>query len=206
MKLRAGDALWMGTGFGAAFVTAAAILVIRGANERGIVLALMFTARVAFLAFWPAYSAGALASLFGPPFDRLRRKAREFGLAFAAALAVHVGLVGLLCALATPPALGVFIFFGGAAIFAYALALFSFEPMRSALGPERWRLLSAVGMNYIAYAFIADFVGLLSFHSLKAELFYAPFALLALAAPSLRLAASLARLGRHRLEPHQRQT
>ena len=206
MKLQAKDVLWMSFGFGAALTAAVAVLVLRGASERGIILALGITARIAFLLFWPAYSASALVSLFGGAFQPLKKRARELGLAFAAALTVHLGMVGLLCALATAPAAGVFRFFGGAAVFAYALAVFSFEPLRGALGPERWRLLSLVGMNYLAYAFFVDFTNQLSFHNLKLLLFYLPFAVMAIAGPSLRLAAFFVRLARDRPEPNRRET
>ena len=206
MRSRTNDALWMGSGFGAALLAAVLILFFRGAGERGIVLALGVTARIAFVLFWPAYSAGALVSLFGRAFQPFKKRAREFGLAFISALTVHLSLVGLLCVRATPPAAGVFLFFGGAAVFAYLLAIFSFDPFRQALGAERWRLLSFVAMNYLAYAFIKDFMNQLTFHGLKLTLFYLPFLLMALAGPSLRLAAALVRLAHAWLEPRRHET
>jgi len=64
-----------------------------GAGERGTHVALQATARLSFVLFWPAYCAAALAALFGPSFQPLQRHVREFGLAFAAAHLVHLGLV-----------------------------------------------------------------------------------------------------------------
>lgn len=198
MSRRARDSLWIGSAFAVALSIALAILISRGLGARGIVTALQATARIGFLLFWPAYSASALLILFGSPFEPVRGMARELGLAFVAVLTVHLSLVGLLSALVAPPAFRVFVFFGGAAIFAYLLALFSFAPFREALGVGRWRLLSAIGMNYLAYAFFKDFTNQLPYHGLKVAAFYLPFLLMAIAAPSLRLAAFFVRLTRDR--------
>ena len=206
MRVRTHDVLWIASGFAVALFAAVAILLFRGLGERGIVTALVVTARLAFLLFWPVYSAGALVTLFGATFQPLRAKARELGLAFTAALTVHLGLVGLLSLHIAPPALGVFLFFGGAAIFAYTLALFSFDPFRRALGAERWRLLSFLAMNYLAYAYIADFKSPLPYHGLKQTFFYLPFLLMSLAAPSLRLAAFCLRATRDWRAGLRRQT
>jgi hypothetical protein len=40
-----------------------------------------------------AYAGGAIAELFGPALGPLARRGREFGLAYAAAQLIHVGLV-----------------------------------------------------------------------------------------------------------------
>jgi hypothetical protein len=69
---------------------------------------------------------------------------REFGLAFSSALLVHLGLVGLLSLIGAAPAVGVFIFFGIAAAWAYLLALFSIPRLHQALGRKyRWLLISS---------------------------------------------------------------
>src|SRR6516162_2450516 len=39
-------------------------------------VALQATARLSFVLFWPAYAAAALAALFGPRFQPLRRRVR----------------------------------------------------------------------------------------------------------------------------------
>jgi len=46
-------------------------------------VALRATARWSFLLFWLAYAGGALATLFGPKFQALARRGRDFGLSFA---------------------------------------------------------------------------------------------------------------------------
>jgi hypothetical protein len=52
-------------------------------------LALELTARWSFLLFWLAYAGNAVAILFGAQLAA----GREFGLAFASAHLVHIGLV-----------------------------------------------------------------------------------------------------------------
>jgi hypothetical protein len=195
------DALWMGSAFCAALVLAVGVLALRGPNEEGIHAALAATARLMFLLFWPAYSGSALASLFGPAFQPLKQHARECGLAFTAALLVHLGLIGLLCLIGAAPDVATFMFFGSAAAWACLLAVFSIDRLRQALGPGyRW-LLSNIGMNYLAYAFIVDFLRDPLHGEIKHVIRYLPFAVLAIAGPSLRVAAFAQRVGRKRRDP-----
>ncbi len=188
VRSRAIDAVWMCSAFGAALALATGVLVTLGTGESGIHSALKATARLQFLLFWPAYSGSALASL-GYPFRLFKPYAREFGLAFSSALLVHLGLVGLLCLVGDAPAAPVFIFFGVAAAFAYLLALFSIPRLHQALGPNRWWLLGVVGMNYLAYAFFVDFWNEPLGGGITHIVEYLPFVILAVAGPSLRLAA-----------------
>ena len=196
MRSRSLEALWMCSAFCAALALAASVLTVLGAQERGVHAALAATARFAFLLFWPAYSGGALASLFGPAFQPLKQYARILGLAFASALLVHLGLVGLLCLIGAAPPVSTFIFFGVAAVWVYLLALFSIGRLHRALGPKYWWLLSTVGMNYLAYAFIVDFLKEPLQGGVRHVVEYLPFAVLAIAGPSLRLAALAQRVGR----------
>jgi hypothetical protein len=182
-------ALWMAGAFCAAMALAAAVLAAFGAGERGTHVALQATARLSFVLFWPAYSAAALAALFGPSFQPLQRRVREFGLAFAAAHLVHLGLVAWLSYIGNAPPLGSFIFFGIAALCTYLLALFSVARLQRALGASGWWLLRIVGLNYIAFAFAVDFVRLPASASAKYLMGYLPFVLLSVAGPALRLAA-----------------
>ncbi len=55
--------------------------------------ALRATARWSFLWFWLASTGSALTALFGSRFRPVAQHARDFGLAFASAHLVHVGLV-----------------------------------------------------------------------------------------------------------------
>src|SRR5271154_1690380 len=85
--------LGMGLAAGAALLLAGLVLAIYGTGEKAIRTALDVTARWSFLLFWLAYAGGALGSLFRPAFHGLARRGREFGLAFASAHLVHIGLI-----------------------------------------------------------------------------------------------------------------
>jgi hypothetical protein len=186
----------MGSAFGAALILAAVVLAVLGADKNGTDAALAATARLSFLLFWAAYTGSALTALFGATFQPLKQRAREFGLAFAAAHLVHIGLVGWLCWIGAVPAVSVFVFFGVALIFTYLLALFSIGNLQRALGPRSWWLLRTVGMNYIAYAFFVDFMRF-PLLGVKHIVAYLPFLVLAIVGPLLRLAAWTLRI-RHR--------
>jgi hypothetical protein len=167
-----------------------------GAGEKGIGGALLATGRLAFLFFWAAYAGSALASLFGPTFQPLKQRAREFGLAFASVQLVHLALVAWLCLIGAAPSASTFVFFGIAIVWTYLLALFSIGRLQRALGPKSWWLLRTVGMNYIAYAFFVDFLRDPFHGGAKHLVAYLPFTVLAIAGPILRLAASAQQVGR----------
>jgi hypothetical protein len=196
MRSRSVDALWMSSAFCAALALAAIVIIALGGEQRGIHTALASTARLMFLLFWPAYCGAALVALLGPRFQQLKQHSREFGLAFSSALLVHLGLVGLLCLIGDAPGAPIFIFFGIGAALAYLLALFSFPRAHHLIGPKNWWLLSNVGMNYLAYVFIVDFVNEPLSGGTKRMVEYLPFAVLSLAAPGLRLAAFVKRVVR----------
>jgi hypothetical protein len=180
---------WMGAAFAANLCLAAVILAVRGAGVHGTETALAATARISFFWFWAAYAGGALANLSGPVFLPLKQHGREFGLAFAAALLVHLSLVSWLCFIGAAPARGVFIFFGTAAAFTYLLAFFSFGDLHKRLGPKGWQSLRIVGTNFILCAFLSDFVRDPLHGGTKRLIEYLPFAAMAILAPLLRLAA-----------------
>jgi hypothetical protein len=184
--------IWIIAGFCAAFVLAACVLGVTGTNEKGIKAALAVTGRLSFLLFWPSYTGSALVTLFGPRCQPIRRKGRDFGLAFASAHLVHLGLVGWLCAIGAAPGAGVFILFGIAAFSLYLLAFLSVPAIVMKLGLRDWRLLRLVTMTYIAYAFAADFLTHKQVAGFKDTLAYLPFSALIIAGFLLRLAAFLA--------------
>lgn len=82
-----------------------------------------------------------MTTLFGAAFPPLKQRGREFGLAFAAALLVHLALVSWLCWIGAAPRIEIFILFGTAAAFALLLALFSLGNLHALLGPKGWQLL-----------------------------------------------------------------
>ena len=133
----------------------------------------------------------ALASLFGSTFQAVARRGREFGLAFASAHLVHVGLVVWLyqISLQPPVSRAAFVFFTTGLIWTYLLALFSIKRLSQALGPGRWRTLRAVGLEYISFVFLSDFVTQPLHGNAKSLLGYLPFSILAVAGTALRLAA-----------------
>jgi hypothetical protein len=189
-------ARWMACAFVVAVLAAAGVLVGVGTGERGTDDGLLVTGRISFLLFWPAYAGGALVTLFGPAFQPLKRRGREFGLAFAAAHSVHVALVAWLCWIGATPATGVFVFFGIALVCLYLLALGSIARVRRALGSLGWRVLQVFGMNYIAYAFATDFLKFRHDGGIRFIVAYLPFAALSVVGPALVFAALLRRRGR----------
>jgi len=179
----------MGTALGANLFLAAIILATSGSGAHGTSLALAATARLAFLWFWAAYAGGALPILFGAAFLPLKQLGRELGLAFAAALLVHLVLVSWLCWIGSAPPIGVFLFFGPVAALTFILAILSFGNLHTMLGPKPWRLLRTIGMNVILYAFLKDFMLDTLHGGIQHIVEYLSFAAMAIAAPLLRLAA-----------------
>ena len=136
-----------------------------------------------------------MAILFGPAFAGLARQARALGLAFATALAVHIGFVVWLGVVIgqIPLQGGLLWFFLVALFFTCLLVLLSFGS-EYADWDRLWRPLLLLATTYILIAFGRDFVlGALdqkTQHWLYA-VEYLPFALLSLVAIPLRLAAFL---------------
>ncbi len=187
--------VWMIGAFAGGLALAAVVLAGYGTDPDGLKAALHLTARWAFLFFWPSYVGGSLAILFGPAFAGLARQARALGLAFAAALMVHIGLVIWLGVVIEqiPLPVGLFWFFLIGLFFTWLLALLSFGIGTRKLG-RLFRPLLFLGTTYILIAFGRDFVlGALDPKTQQwlyaAE--YVPFALLTLIAIPLRIAAFL---------------
>jgi hypothetical protein len=122
-------------------------------------MALRLTGRLSFLFFWPAYVASAIATLFGRGFTILARYGREFGLAFASAQLVHIGLVVWLSANSPGPVLErVMPFFAIGVIWTYILAFSSVKRFQHVFRPNLWRIFRNLGVEYIALVFFADFI------------------------------------------------
>ena len=185
---------WMGVAAGIAVAIAALVLVSQGADNKGTRLALELTARWSFLLFFMAYAGNAIATLFKVP--SLAGHGRKFGLAFAAAHLVHIGLVIWLGYILgrVPLSGGLLLFFLIALFATYLLAGLSFGGVKS-LGTA-WVPLRFLAMNYILIAFGRDFVLPVLYPkpaqlNLGHFLFYAPFMLASIAAPLLVLAANM---------------
>jgi hypothetical protein len=187
--------VWMVGALGGALALAGVVLAGYGTGPVGIGQAVRYTARWSFLFFWLSYVGGAMAILFGSVFAGLARRARALGLAFAAALQVHIGLVVWLGVVIgqIPLQGGILGFFLLALSFTYLLVLLSFGIGTRNLG-RLWRPLLFLATTYILIAFGRDFVlGALYLDVRHWLLFveYVPFALLCLIAIPLRLAAFL---------------
>ena len=153
-------AIWMIAAFCTALVLAAAVWATSGTGPTGTARALRLTACFSYLLFWGVYAGGTLTTLFGPTFQPIRRHVREFGLAFAAAQLVYVGLVIWLYQVCdTPPISGrMFWLFTAGLIWTYLLALFSIRPLAQALGQWGWRLLRLIGLETVSVVFLINFI------------------------------------------------
>jgi hypothetical protein len=187
---------WMAAAFVVSLALAALVLAIAGAGEHGTTLALRVTARWCFLLFLPAYAGGALARFCAPRFAGLARQGRAFGLAFAAALTVHVGLVLWLMAVAADQRAPMLLFWAGVAC-TYVLTLLSLPRLRGWLGPRVWRVACEGAMQYIALVFAVDFIiePLRANGADKYPLTYLPFVIMLVGGALLRLAAQIRRSG-----------
>jgi hypothetical protein len=180
---------------GGAYLGSLAIAVLAlaafGAAERGTDIGLQLTARWSYCFFILAYVGGPLATVFGPVFKPLARRGRELGLAFASAQATHLCLVVWIYHISPKPPIPLSgaIYFGIAAFFTYLLALFSIPGLVAKLPPRLWWALRTFGMEYIALAFLRDFLHKPFSGSLKDVVGYLPFVLLGLTAALVRIAA-----------------
>lgn len=182
---------------------AAVTLAALGAGHRGTIIALQITARWSYCFFLPAYVGGALASVFGPAFQPLARRARDLGLAFGSAHLTHLSLVGWLYYISPRPPVGTTtaIYFGVAAVLTYVLALFSIPTLAAGLPPRLWWWLRTLAMEYIALAFLTDFLHQPFNQGFVHLAAYLPFIGLAAAAALLRIAFYSKRLRQRRLAP-----
>ena len=174
-----------------------ALLLVIGLGTRSgerVGLALRATARWSFLWFWLASTGGALFALFGSRFQALAQRARDFGLAFASAHLVHIGLAGfLLIALAVPFPRSKLIFFSIGAFWVYLLAFLSIKRVAAHVELRTLRIVRIIGVEYITLVFIFDFYQRPFEGGIANLIIYLPLLAIAIAAPFLRLAAGLKR-------------
>jgi hypothetical protein len=188
MKHTDGFGIWLSIGFIAALAVDILIFSVLGVNQAGISSAVVWAARVSFLFFWLTYAGGAIQPLFGLILGTTTNHSRGFGLGFAGALIIHLcGVVWLfLVSQQQPISNAGIVYFGIGALWAFTLVLCSGRRFQALLSPGLRRILSFVGLEYIAFLFLLDFVigPLRSGHSYP--LGYVPFATLILAALMLR--------------------
>jgi hypothetical protein len=184
-------ALWMGGAYLGSLAIAGLVLATLGGGGRGTFIGLQLTARWSYCFFIAAYVGGPLATLFGPAFQGFARRGREFGLAFASAHLTHLCLVAWLYYISPKPPipLSSALYFGVAAVLTYLLALFSIPALVAKLPPRSWWWLRTLGMEYIALAFLRDFLNSPFSRNLLHIVGYLPFLALGLAAAIIRIAA-----------------
>jgi hypothetical protein len=190
VKRELGVLVWMSAAFCIALALAIAVLAVFGANAEGIVIALRLTARFSFLLFFLAYVGGSAFALFGSKFAFLALRQRQFGLSFAAAHLIHVGLALWLFGISAQKPISDFatIKFSIGAVCIYLLALYSVDRFRKLMNPRVWGLIRVIGIQYIAYLFFADFTWPLRY-GFQQPIAYLPFAILIVSGVGLRIAA-----------------
>jgi len=192
-----GAGFWMGAAFCVALALAIIVLLVFGTGATGMQQALRITGRWSLLLFWPAYAGGATATLFGPRFSILARHGREFGLAYAAAQLVHLSLVARLVAHSDGPFLqSMMPFFAVGVVWTYLLALSSLKQLSAVFAAKAWRILRAVGLEYLALVFFTDLVLVPIGAHTEFSLEYLPFSILIIVGPFLRIAAAAQGLAR----------
>jgi hypothetical protein len=187
-------AKWMVASFAVAFAIAVEYRLEAGPGER-VAGALRATARWSFTLFWLASVGRPLATLFGERFQALAAHARDFGLSYASAHFVHLGLVGWVYYYAIThgteqPSKNTLIFFGIGVFWTYLIALLSFDSFAARLDARTCRILRTIGVEYIALAFFVDFFKSPFQNGFAHIASYAPFVVLSVAGPVLRLAAT----------------
>ena len=204
MKSASRTMIWMGSAFGGALATAIAVMLIEGAGISGTTMGLRLTARFSYAFFWPAYVGGAIAILFGPNFGIVARRVREFGLAFASAQLVHIGLVIWIALISPPQSIksAVMPFFAIAVVWTYLLAALSIEPAGKVFSSSMLRIIRTIGSEYIALTFFTDFV-LVPEYPVHYPIVYIPFWGMLLVGPLLRLAAAAKALNDWRTTPRR---
>jgi hypothetical protein len=180
--------------FCVALVLTVVVLAAMGTGDRGTSIALQLTGRLSLLLFWPAYAGAATAALFGPRFSILAQHGRNFGLAYASAQLVHVGLVAHIVLMSGPLTLdSIMPFFAIGIVWTYLLALFSMERVSKLFTPGFLRGLRNTGLEYLAVVFFADLVLQPIGTHFRYSLEYLPFSILIIVGPILRLAAVMRR-------------
>jgi len=169
-------------------------LAVFGTAAPGTVFALQVTARWAYAFFWLAYAGSSLPGFFGPRLVPVARRGRELGLAFSAALVPHAALVAWLFYISPTPPMSIpkVVFFCVALVLTYVLALLSIPLINLRISPALSRGIRLLSVEYIALAFLRDFLRLPMHGSWLERLSYLPFIALAVVAALLRLARWLA--------------
>jgi hypothetical protein len=191
MKRSPNTAAFAGTAFCAAAVLAAVALSIFGTDTTGLDRSLQASALLAFILFWPAYAGSALKTLFGPAFEPISWRGRDFSLGFASAQLVSVALFVWLWRVSsqTPFAHPRFVFFAIGLVWTYVIATISFRGPAHAIGQGCYRVLRGFGMELISFAFLLSFVSHPLHGNLRSMVLYVPLVTVSVAGTLLRFGA-----------------
>lgn len=140
-------------------LTAACRAGLPGFGEAWLHRSLRATARFSFLLFWFAYTGRALPAVFGSRLDPIARHVREFGLAFAGAHIVHVGVAIWLYQTAADPPMSPLALaaFGVGAVMVCLLAIMAIPAAGAVAGTRLGRGFRAVMVQYLLILFLFDF-------------------------------------------------
>jgi hypothetical protein len=187
-------ARWMLAALGSALAIVLLVCLFEPPGHR-FDTAMRVTARWSLLWFTLATTGSALTTLFGPRFQWLAQRGRDFGLAFASAHLVHVALVvrGLYVWTDPFPRADLAIFGLGVA-WVYLLALVSLSGgLRAMLSAKAWRTIRSIGVEYIAFVYLCEIAARTFRGNWSNVLLYLPFLVIAAAGPLLRFAALVKR-------------
>jgi hypothetical protein len=149
--------VWIAAAVAVSVAVAIAEISIAPDLHHGLPSAVGAVARVAFIPFWLSYTGGAWVTLGFRRFVVVRDHARELGLAFAAAIAVHIGLIGWQTLLGYPPPRGIVIIFGAAALLTLLLSVASMPLLSRRLPPVALARFRFFATTYIALVYLRDF-------------------------------------------------
>jgi hypothetical protein len=157
MNRRSNAWVWVAAAVTASVVVAIAVIAVASDFDRGLRSAVSAVARVAFVPFWLSYTGGAFVALGFRSLAPARNNARELGLAFAAAIAIHVGLIGWQTMRGYPPAPQVVVIFGAAVLLTLLLSAVSFPALVRRIPSAALARFRALATTYIALVYLLDF-------------------------------------------------
>ena len=138
-------------------VVAMGEIAVVGNLDHGLPAAVAAVARVAFIPFWLSYTGGAWVALGVRRLAFARDHAREFGLAFATAIAIHVGLICWQTMRGQPPAPMTVVIFGTAALLTFLLSAASLPALYERLPRVALAGFRTLATTYVALVYLLDF-------------------------------------------------
>lgn len=185
---------WIIVGWAALALSAmvAIILAVYGAGEEGARVTIRATARTSFALFLVAFTATALVRLWpGGVTKWVRANRRYIGVSFAASHAIHAVAIVWLAVLTSGASIretDTSALVGGslAYLFIAAMVVTSFDRTAALLGQKGWKILHTIGMYYLWMIFFISYG-----ERAAVSIYYAPLALLLIAAIALRFAARM---------------